>query len=421
MAARRLLILDDDRNVGRIIEFMAGSLGLAHRSVTVPDEFFEQLEAWEPTYILLDLLMPEMDGVQIIQRLAERNCNAAIVISSGVEDRIRDAALRAAAENNLHVAGSLAKPFTRAELGEVIAAVDATLSARRLQDEPRNDAPITEADLKRAVMGNQFELAYQPKVECATGVLLGFEALARWRHPEFGIINPDRFIPVAEANALIEPLTRQVVRQALSWMTAADDRADKLSLAVNISAKGLSSRGLADRLAAACDEFSFAPERLTLELTETAAMDDPALALGMLTRLRIKGFDLSIDDFGTGYSSMMQLSRLPFSEIKADKSFVMAASRSPQARAIVKATVDLGHSLGLRTVAEGVEDVETLDYLRTIGCDIAQGYYVARPMGAEEAASWAAGWRGWTSREQCGPTSLPQDAIPIDVRGGGSR
>ncbi|HET8551047.1 MAG TPA: response regulator, partial [Gammaproteobacteria bacterium] len=181
MSARRLLIFDDDRNVGRIVEFMARSLGLAHRSVTAPDEFFEQLEAWAPTYILLDLLMPEMDGVQIIQRLAERGCSAAIIISSGVEDCIRDAARRAAAENNLHVAGSLAKPFTRAELGEIIAGVDAVLSAQLLQGEPPDDAPITEADLKRAVMGNQFELAYQPKVECATGALLGFEALARWR------------------------------------------------------------------------------------------------------------------------------------------------------------------------------------------------------------------------------------------------
>ncbi|HET7306403.1 MAG TPA: EAL domain-containing response regulator [Gammaproteobacteria bacterium] len=398
MTDGRLLILDDDPAVGRIIQYMAANIGLTHRAVTAPDAFFAHLDAWEPDYILLDLLMPEMDGVQILQCLAERGCKAAIIISTGADDRIRDAARRAAQENKLFVAGSLSKPFTVAQLREIINGIDAARPAPQRQPVPLGNLPITEADLQRAIEEQQIELAYQPKIACASGRLLGFEALARWRHPDRGIIMPDEFIPLSETSGLIDPLTRLVVRQGLEWITGAarEVHAETLSLAINLSAKSLAVSNLADRIAAVCKAFSFQPERLTLELTETAAMEDPALALSMLTRLRIKGFDLSIDDFGTGYSSMMQLSRLPFSEIKADKSFVMSASRSSESRAIVKATVDLGRSLGLRTVAEGVEDIDTLDYLNEIGCDVVQGYYIARPMRAETAARWMTGWAGWT-------------------------
>jgi len=159
-------------------------------------------------------------------------------------------------------------------------------------------------------------------------------------------------------------------------------------MSLNISAKSLVDLQLADNLSDVCQRFQIGTERIVLELTETSAMVDPILSLDLLTRLRVKGFQLSIDDFGTGFSSMIQLVRLPFSEIKVDKSFVMQAQQSSEARTVIKSIVELGHSLGLLATAEGVEDLDTLNYLNTLGCDLAQGYFIARPMWGDAARSW---------------------------------
>jgi len=161
-------------------------------------------------------------------------------------------------------------------------------------------------------------------------------------------------------------------------------------LSVNISARTLTDFQIVDRIAARCLETGIDPALVSLELTETSAMEDPVMSLDLLTRFRMKGFQLSLDDFGTGYSSMLQLVRLPFSEIKVDKSFVMTAMRSQESRTVVKSVVDLGHSLGLSVTAEGVEDVQTLDYLRSIGCDRAQGFFIGRPMNEDAVATWRA-------------------------------
>jgi EAL domain-containing protein (putative c-di-GMP-specific phosphodiesterase class I) len=230
-------------------------------------------------------------------------------------------------------------------------------------------------------------LAYQPKIECRSGATAGFEALVRWKHPDRGIVMPDDFIPLAENAGLIDALTAQVFDQSLEWFSQSFPQSNpKLSL--NISAKSLVDIQMADHLSALCHRFQIDTERIVLELTETSAMVDPILSLDLLTRLRMKGFQLSIDDFGTGFSSMVQLVRLPFSEIKVDKSFVMQAQNSSESRTVIKSIVELGHSLGLLVTAEGVEDLDTLNYLNTLGCDLAQGYFIARPMWGEAARNW---------------------------------
>jgi EAL domain-containing protein (putative c-di-GMP-specific phosphodiesterase class I) len=198
---------------------------------------------------------------------------------------------------------------------------------------------------------------------------------------------PNDFIPLAENAGLIDPLTEQIFEQSLEWFSQSFPQSNpKLSL--NISAKSLVDIQMADNLSALCQRFQIDTERVVLELTETSAMVDPVLSLDLLTRLRMKGFQLSIDDFGTGFSSMVQLVRLPFSEIKVDKSFVMQAQNSSEARTVIKSIVDLGHSLGLLVTAEGVENLKTLDYLNSLGCDLAQGYFIARPMWGEAARNW---------------------------------
>jgi EAL domain-containing protein (putative c-di-GMP-specific phosphodiesterase class I) len=198
---------------------------------------------------------------------------------------------------------------------------------------------------------------------------------------------PDYFIPIAERVGLIDALTSQIFDQSLKWFSISF--ADSpLKMSMNLSAKSLVDINLADGLSDLCHQNQVGPERVVLELTETSAMVDPILSLDLMTRFRVKGFQLSLDDFGTGYSSMVQLVRLPFSEIKVDKSFVVLAQQSRESRTVIKSIIDLGHSLGLAVTAEGVEDVETLNYLNSLGCDLAQGYFIARPMPGDAARNW---------------------------------
>ncbi|HSM80055.1 MAG TPA: EAL domain-containing response regulator [Nodosilinea sp.] len=409
MSNRRLLILDDDPMTGETIQRIAEFAGLEVHFTPDPGRFFDLLHEWRPTHIALDLVMPTMDGLQVMAKLAQLSCRARIIITSGVGSRVLDAAGRSAAEHGLDIAGVLAKPFSPAQLREMLAghaapAAPALAPVAVPCDQP---ATVTVAELKQALDRREFVLAYQPKVFCATGELAGFEALVRWAHPTYGLLPPGQFIPLAESCDLIDPLTDQVIDQALAWFgplwagprgaKPTDPRpplGDRLVLSVNISARTLGNVALFERVQALCKAQGVSPNRLIFELTETSAMDDPVASLDLLTRLRMIGFHLSIDDFGTGFSSMLQLVRLPFSEIKVDKSFVMTAMTSPESRTVVKFIVDLGHSLGLRCTAEGVEDAETLAYLTEIGCDLAQGYYIARPLTGENFWAWLAARQG---------------------------
>jgi len=386
----RVLILDDDSAVGETIGFASETAGMEARSVTRPDEFFRAVDEWQPTHIVLDLVMPEMDGVEVMRLLAERKCEARIIVLSGVGSRVLDAARRTAAEKGLHVAGVLPKPISIKALQSFLTDSSRARS-RRTSAEKKNRFVITREDLQQAIAERQFEVVYQPKIECSTRKTAGFEALVRWRHPVLGEIMPDHFIPLAEKLDLIDEITQQILEQALLWMTEVEAVAPlSLSLSINLSAKTLIDLGFADRLARLCEDAGVNPDRVILELTETTAMEDAVLALDLVTRLRMKGFHISIDDVGTGYSSMTQLVRLPFSEMKVDKSFVMTAMVSRESRTIVSSIIELGHKLDLRVVAEGVEDEETLDFLAGVGCDYVQGFFIARPMSGNSVADWIA-------------------------------
>lgn len=390
MSSRRVLILDDDVDVGRTIQWIAESLHFEAECVSHPGEFFERLDLMRPDIITIDLAMPTLDGVEIMRLLAERKCRAKIVILSGMGTRVLDAAKRSASEHGLDILGILSKPISKEALRALVG------DGSDLRESPSVEADcsiveesgITGAEIERALDRKEFSVAYQPKIEVKTGAPAGFEALVRWNHPERGGVAPCSFIPVAEESGLIDALASLVFGQSLEWFSAAFP-ASNLKLSLNISAKSLVDLHLADRLSSFCGKYELEPERIVLELTETSAMVDPILSLDLMTRFRVKGFQLSIDDFGTGYSSMVQLVRLPFSEIKVDQSFVMHALQSRESQMVVKSIIDLGHSLGLSVAAEGVEDLDTFNYLNRLGCDLAQGYLIARPMAGEEARSWA--------------------------------
>jgi EAL domain-containing protein (putative c-di-GMP-specific phosphodiesterase class I) len=221
-------------------------------------------------------------------------------------------------------------------------------------------------------------------VQFATGALAGVEALVRWRHPVLGTIPPDRFIPLAEQSGLINHLTRWVLGEALRQSAVWHERGYDLRIAINLSARSLHSPELIDFVLDRVTAADVAPERLALEITESAVMTDELRAGQMLRRLHDRGVEISIDDFGTGYSSLTNLRRLPVSEIKIDKSFVSSVPEVDEDRIIVSSIIELGHNLGLQVVAEGVETLAAWHTLAGFGCDTGQGYFLSRPLGAND-------------------------------------
>ena len=239
------------------------------------------------------------------------------------------------------------------------------------------------ADLRDAVAGDFLDVYYQPKVDLRSGQIIGVEALVRWEHPELGRVGPDEFIPLAEHSTLITPLTLLVLRKALEHGQLWKTMTERFSVAVNISPRSLLDPTFVDEVTRALARVELPASALILEITETSLMADPERAIVALERLRQVGVRLSVDDLGTGYSSLAYLQRLPIDEIKIDRSFLEDFGE-PSAQAVVGTIVDLGHRLGKQVVAEGVEVVESLEVLRRLGCDTAQGFWIARPMPAED-------------------------------------
>lgn len=383
----RLLILDDDPSIGATIALMAQSSHVECRYTSVAKDFYAELQSWQPTHIALDLVMPDQDGIEVLHHLAELGCRASIIITSGVEGRVLEAAQRSAKEHGLNIAGTIAKPFSLAALRGLLAQAPApVVKTGQVDHSPTAALEVTTEMLVAAMDGGQLHMAFQPKVTCGDGRLAGFEGLVRWQHPEHGAILPDQFIPLVEQTGLSDRLTEIVFETAFGWFSPR--RGSDLSLALNVSAASLGNIEIADRLAGLCGEHAVDPGSIIIEVTESSAMNDQTAALDLLTRLRLKGFQLSIDDFGVGHSSLVQLARMPFSELKIDRSFVMTASHSTESRNIICAIIGLGKSLGLRTVAEGVEDLGTFGFLKDAGCDVAQGYFIGRPMNGEAISRW---------------------------------
>lgn len=385
---KRLLILDDEPEVAKTIALIAKRIGFGVEQCYDPATFFRLLDAWQPSHLALDLVMPAMDGMEVLRRLALIDCRINIILTSGIGSRVLESASRSAQNHGLNIVGTLPKPFRPALLRELLLLPSPKMGGSAMATKSP-DVPILPEDILQALADDQFELYYQPKVDFSSRKVIAFEALIRWNHPVYGLLCPDLFIPLSEHAGSIDAITCAVIEMGLDWLQEA--RKDhSIKLQINISASSLNDISLADDLASRCDSRNLDRAALGIEITESSAMEDDKIGTDILTRLRIKGFELAIDDFGTGYSSMSQLSNLPFSELKIDKSFVIPLQTSSEARKIVLATVKLAQSLGITTVAEGVEDGSTMQFLQKIGCDLAQGYYIAPPMRGPDAVRWLA-------------------------------
>jgi diguanylate cyclase (GGDEF)-like protein/PAS domain S-box-containing protein len=244
------------------------------------------------------------------------------------------------------------------------------------------------SDLRQAITGNELRLHYQPKIARGTGRLDCVEALVRWQHPRQGLLSPEMFVSLAERTQLIQPLSLWILNAALAQCRAWNDVGLRIPVAVNLSPRNLQDADLTDQLPRLLSAWGVPPEQLRLEITENSLLRRPEQTIDILTKLRSLGIQTAVDDFGKGYSSLSYITRLPINEIKIDQSFVGRMRHNDANRAIVRSTIGLGHDLGLVVTAEGVEDEETWELLDALGCDIAQGFHVGRPMDAEALAAW---------------------------------
>jgi len=371
----KLIIIDDEEDIGNYIADVAEEMGFETVVTTTADEFWPAFSTTRPSVIFLDLMMPDVDGIQFLRLLSEQECAAEIILISGSDTRILKSAERIGHTHGLRMAGVLQKPILIGDLEAILEKVSL------------GQKTISESELLEAIRSDQMVLHYQPKINLSSKHgwdITACEALVRWNHPEQGLILPDQFIPLAEQTGLISQLTDFVLVTAIKQSRLWQNEGIPIGIAVNISAQLLSELELPDKIWAVMEKYHLNPESLTLEITESAAMADVGLTMDILTRLRLKGFSLSLDDFGTGFSSLVQLHRMPFNEMKIDKSFVMEIGDDNEAKDIIQSIVSLGHNLGLQLCAEGVVTEEALKFLRSLNCDSAQGYLISEPLPADQ-------------------------------------
>ena len=373
-----LHVLDDDAAVRSLACRVGERCGFRTEAFAGPSAFLSAVAADRPELIMLDIVLEETGWTAVLEALSRLRCTSPVIVSSGIDERLLGSAVRIGNKLGLTMLAPLRKPAGPAELSVVISAA------------ARNGLPICADELDDAIAASQVVPYYQPKVGVTDRKPIGAEALVRWEHPARGTLGPAVFLPLAERGPAIMPLTDLMVERAAADCAAWHAAGHEVSVAVNIPARCLTEPGFADRVAALAAKAGAEPAALTLEITETAAMEDAPLVTAALARLSGHGFALSMDDFGTGCSSLAELHRMPFHELKIDRSFVSGMLRDREAMVITRAVIEMARRLGLRTVAEGVEDEDVLYALGEMGCDIAQGFLIGRPMPAGRFLDWLA-------------------------------
>jgi EAL domain-containing protein (putative c-di-GMP-specific phosphodiesterase class I)/ActR/RegA family two-component response regulator len=379
----RVLVIDDEEDICDIIAEIATRWKHEVKTLSNAEKTAETLAAFPPDFVMLDLMMPGTDGVELLRMLAEHAKGAKLCLISGSDARVLNSARRLGSAHGLDVVAALEKPLDIQVLSKLFEQVAGN----------KTDATPAPIDMAQAIASGQFMLHYQPVIELSTRRVKGAEALARWSHPHRGMLSPDAFLEQVVNDGLMQALTEVVVKtgvaQAAKWHHAGEN----LTLSMNVTASTLLDLSLPDRITNLCKEHDLPPEKLILEVTETEAMRDAKRTMDVLLRMRIRNIGVSIDDFGTGHSSLSELQRMPFSEMKIDKSFVLDMINNPDCAVIVKSIIDLGHNLGLKVIAEGIETAQVWRILSEKGCDFAQGFLMGRPMPAKEFDIWLKNWR----------------------------
>ncbi|MFZ5607429.1 MAG: EAL domain-containing response regulator [Pseudomonadota bacterium] len=342
-----------------------------------------------PDVVLVDLDMPGMDGIECIGQIAQERLARAVVVVSALDPALLNTVQTMARAYGLRVLGSVEKPLTRDKLRDVLACFGEHAGEALIEAASDFSVPALLAALEQGEIVPWF----QPQAELGNGKVVGVEALARWERSDGSVVRPLQFVSLLEREGQAHALTDRMLDEGCRWLRRWNRDGMRLKLSVNVSPLALADAQAADRYQAIVENHALKPEDVVLELTESSVMADAACGLSVLARLRLKGFGLSIDDFGTGYSSLAQLAQVPFSELKIDKEFVCGAHLQPRKRAMVEASLDLARKLRLATVAEGVESAEDWQLLAELGCEVAQGWLIGRPVPGSELPAAIARWR----------------------------
>jgi EAL domain-containing protein (putative c-di-GMP-specific phosphodiesterase class I) len=377
LARREIATLLHDSGVSRVLDTPFGHQAL------------QWVMAGEASLVLCDLDMPAMDGVEFIERLAQASPNTPLVLMSATSEKLLRLAAEIAAAYGLQVVTTAAKPLRAADIDRIL-----EHSVARPDCGPRPLA-ITGEEIARDVRLGRFEVFYQPLVRLVDARCYGAEALVRWQHPVHGQLSPGLFVPLAERCGQITELTRFVAARAIAqlgdWQSAGRVPGGT-GLSLNVSPLDTGTAHFAELLEELVLAHNLRPDQITLELTETAVTNKTSV-LQFVSRARLRGFQLALDDFGTGHSTLHNLRRIPLDLMKIDQSFVAAAVAEPEARSIVESSVKLGHQLGLRVLAEGVATAHHWALAEELGCDAAQGFWIAPPMPAAGFLNWSDQWR----------------------------
>jgi EAL domain-containing protein (putative c-di-GMP-specific phosphodiesterase class I) len=396
MSADRLLILDGDAAIANIISAQAETLGFKVKAFDDSKLFIDAFNVWQPSHLAIDLTMPTTDAIGLLASLVKLNCDARIILSDGSDAPVLSTARLIATEKKLNIVGIVPRPIQQQVLKDFLSTPTLekldTVPAKILAEEvalAKEPFIADEAAINHALQNNQFTVYYQPQIDLPSGRVFGLEGLVRWCHPTFGVTLPEMFIPIAEKTGQIDQLMQLVITNAFAFIRKLGP---DLTFSLNISAKNIHDNRLVDTLAKSCDEFDIDPQRVILEFSDSAALMEPAETEDTLQQLRTKGFRIGIDDFGAGYSSVDQLAELPFSELKIDKSLVTTMTSSSKSRKVIASAINLADTLGLSTIAKGVENSMAAIGLRELGCKLGQGYYFAKPMNQDETLLWLNDW-----------------------------
>ncbi len=384
-----IFVVDDDRFILSYTRVVLGKWSEVHLFESAKAALDEMnSKDLVPDILILDLNMPDIDGIQFVVELQDRRFNGSVILISGANQRLLETSTAIVVRHGIPMLGWLSKPIAADKL---TAMVDQWLPpvAKRERSERKN---YQAHELSEAVTERQLFNTYQPKVDMNTGAVTGFEALVRWQHPQDGIVGPDQFIPAAEDSELIGSVTALVLDNALSDLRAFRRELGDVTMAVNLSMKNLEESDLPEKVSRLAETYSIKPDSLTLEVTESAIVEQHSLAIDTITRLRLRGFHVSIDDFGTGHSSMEKLRDIAFSQLKIDRGFVTSAAQDSAKNSIFLSSLHLAQYLEMSTVAEGIETEDDWAYVKEAGCDSGQGYFISKPLFAADVLDWVGQW-----------------------------
>ena len=391
LSGSQVYLIDDEPDILDLLRDAVELSGLEACCFFEAEDFIRGIEGFDGNNILvLDLQMPKIDGIEVIRHLAKVDNPPELILISGQDSSVLSAAENLALAHELIVRGTLEKPLSIARLRSLLDKPIVTARTRLKAGVNSIIRDFSPEEIREALDLDQFILHYQPKEELALSGpgKYSAECLVRWQHPTEGLVYPDRFIALIQRQGWMADLTNLVLSHAAAQQRKWQQDGILINLSINISASDITSLALPESIARLLADNELDATTITLEVTESELMGELTASLDVLTRLRLKGVRLSIDDFGTGYSSLLQLFRMPFSELKIDQGFVGKMVGDIEALAIVKACILLAEQFHMRVVAEGVEDQATKTLLEELGCQSVQGYYIAKPMGANDLTDW---------------------------------